>query len=159
MQQMSGNTPGMSLPLCPNNHINQPETKNETETTAPPVENKNDPLPTPVSVLELSTALSSHPNRAFVLGLCNIFRYGARIGFWGQRSARFSKNLPTAFEKPDVVSANLAKEVLLGRTAGPFNTPPFPNFQVSPIGLYPKRIRPSFAQFFICPTLSLVQAA
>jgi hypothetical protein len=34
----------------------QPETKNETEsvTTAPPVESENDPLPTPVSVPELS---------------------------------------------------------------------------------------------------------
>ncbi len=141
--------------------LNQLAMKNETqnEITARPNVNDNDSLPTPVSVPKLQTALFSHPNRAFVSGLCNIFRYGAHIGFQGQRSARFSKNLPTAFEKPHVVSANLAKEVSLGRTAGPFDTPPFQNFQVSPIGLVPKKNSNKFAQFFICLTPNLVQAA
>ena len=31
------------------------------------------------------------------------------------------------------------KEVALGRVAGPLPTPLFPNFQVSPIGLVPKK--------------------
>ena len=118
------------------------------EMTAPPAAKKTNPLPTPVSVHELETALSSHPNRTFVLGLCNIFKYGAHIGFQGTRSARFSKNLPTAFNQPDIVSSNLAKEVSLGRTAGPFDTPPFPNFQISPIGLVPKKNSNKFRTIF-----------
>jgi hypothetical protein len=39
----------------------QPETKNETETTAPPVESENDPLSTTVSVLELHFACKVAP--------------------------------------------------------------------------------------------------
>ena len=45
--------------------------------------------------------------------------------------------MPTVFENPDAILANLAKEVSLGRTAGLFDTPSFSNFQVSPIGLVP----------------------
>ena len=52
----------------------------------------DNPLPTSVSVENLEAALSSHPNQNFVLELCNIFKYGAHIGFHGKRSARFSKN-------------------------------------------------------------------
>ena len=37
------------------------------------------------------------------------------------------------------MKANLDKEVSLSRVAGPFSTLPFPNFQVSPIALVPKK--------------------
>ena len=49
----------------------------------------------------------------------------------------------------DIVSSNLAKEVLLGHTAGPFDTPPFPNFQVSPIGLVPRKNSNKFCTIFL----------
>ena len=101
-------------------------------------ENKNDPLPTPVLVHKLEAALSNHPNTTCVSELCNIFRHGAHIGFHEIYQQRLS----------DVVSANLAKEVLLGHTAGPFDTPPFPNFQVSPIGLVPKKNSNKFRSIF-----------
>ena len=97
------------------------KTKIQNETAHPPDPKKINPLPTSVSVENLEAALSSHPNQNFVLQLRNIFKYGEQIGFYGKRSARFSKNLPTAFENPDVILANLAKEVSLGRTAGPFD--------------------------------------
>ena len=80
--------------------------------------------------------------------LCNIFKYGAHIGFHGKLSSWFSKNLQTAFEDPDLISANLAEEVSLGRTAGPFDTPPFSNFQVLPIGLVPKKNSGKFRTIF-----------
>ncbi len=123
--------------------------------SAPPngITNPQDPnttnsLPTPISVHNLEAALSEHPDKNFVSNLCNIFRYGVHIGFHGQRAPRFSKNLPTAFVNPDIVSANLATEVSLGRTAGPFDTPPFQNFQVSPIGLVPKKDSNKFRTVF-----------
>ena len=56
--------------------------------------------------------------------------------------------VPTAFENPDIISANLAKEVSLDRTAGPFDTPPFSNLQVSPIGLVPKKNSGKFRTIF-----------
>ena len=124
------------------------KTKPRKGTIDHPEPNKINLLPTPVSVENLETALSSHPKQNFVLELCNIFKYGAHIGFQGKRSARFSKNLPTAFENPDIISANLAKEVSLGRTAGPFDTPPFSNLQVSPIGLVPKKNSGKFRTIF-----------
>ena len=66
-------------------------------------------------------------------------REGARIGCSALRSPRFLNNLTTAFLNPEVVSANLNEEVSKRRTVGPFPTPPFKNFQVSPIGLVPKK--------------------
>ena len=97
------------------------------------------PLPTPINVPSLVKALHVHPNQEFVSDLRNNLTNGARIGFTGSRTKRFAKNLPTAFEHPEIVSENLANEVRLGRTAGPFDIPPFKNFQVSPIGLVPKK--------------------
>jgi len=35
----------------------------------------------------------------------------------GPRAPRFSRNLPTALDQPNVVTANLMKEVSLGRVA------------------------------------------
>ena len=40
------------------------------------------------------------------------------------------------------------KEVALGRVAGPLPTPPFPNFQVSPIGQVPKNQSDKFRTIF-----------
>lgn len=105
-------------------------------------------LPTPVNVDSLERVLVDHPDRLFVLRLCNSLRYGADIGYKGPRVPRFSRNLPTALDQPNVVTANLMKEVALGRVAGPFPTPPFPNFQVSPIGLVPKKHSTKFRTIF-----------
>ena len=77
-------------------------------------------LPTPINVNRLEIALAGHPNRVFVSNLLQTFRLGANISFFGRRSPRFSRNLPTALAQPDIVKANLDKEVPLGRVAGPF---------------------------------------
>jgi len=41
-------------------------------------------------------------------------------------------------QHPDVVSANLQKEVNLGWVAGPYPAPPLANFQCHPVGVIPK---------------------
>jgi hypothetical protein len=92
--------------------------------------------------------LLGHPNQSFVNKLCSELTEGARIGYSGPRSPRFSNNLPTAFENPTIISNNLAEEVKKGRTAGPFASPPFKNFQVSPIGLVPKKHSEKFRTIF-----------
>ena len=83
--------------------------------------------------------LSNHPERDFINNLSSEPREGARIWYSGPRSPRFSNNLPNAYLNPEVLTANLNDEVSKGRTMGPFSTPPFPNFQLSPIGLVPKK--------------------
>ena len=46
------------------------------------------------------------------------------------------------------MSENIANEVKLGRIAGPFKEPPFENFQVSPLGLIPKKHSEKFRTIF-----------
>ena len=92
--------------------------------------------------------LSGYPDSSFVYELRNIFRQDARMGFQGQRTHRFSINLPTAFSNPTIVSSNLSKEVSLGRMAGPFDTPTSQNFQILPIGLVPKKNSDKFRTIF-----------
>ena len=54
----------------------------------------------------------------------------------------------SANKNPETIQTNLAKEEELGRTVGPFDKPPFPNFQVSPIGLVPKKQPGQFRTIF-----------
>lgn len=105
-------------------------------------------LPTPIVISKLEETLAEYPDTQFVSQLCNNLRHGARIGFQGHRTPRFSKNLPTALAQPDIVTSNLAREISLGRIAGPFDSPPFPAFQVSPIGLVPKKNSNKFRTIF-----------
>ena len=109
-------------------------------------------LVTPVNVLNLQSALSNHSNMEFVNKLCLELREGTRIGYSGPRRFRFSKKLPTASLNPEVVTANLAEEVAKDLTAGRFSSPPFENFQVSPICLVPKNIETNFGLYSICPS-------
>jgi len=83
-----------------------------------------------------------------VARLCSYLKTGADIGYTGPRIARFSNNLPTALAQPEIGTENLTKEVALGRVGGPFSTPPFPNLQVSPIGLVPKKHSNKFRTIF-----------
>ena len=52
---------------------------------------------------------------------------------------RDSGCLTSASTHPSIVKEKLAKEISLGRIAGPFRNRPFVNLQCSPIGLVPKR--------------------
>ena len=40
---------------------------------------------------------------------------------------------------PEVVRKKILKEVREGRVAGPFASPPFVNFRISPLGIVPKK--------------------
>lgn len=67
------------------------------------------------------------------------FSKGFSLCFDGLRVPRDSGGLASAAERPQVVKEKLAKEISLGRIAGPFHKRPFINLQCSPIGLVPKR--------------------
>lgn len=51
------------------------------------------------------------------------------------------KNFISANQNPDIVRQKLEKELSEDRIAGPFHTPPFKNFRVSPIGLVEKKTK------------------
>ena len=94
---------------------------------------------TPVDEHKLALELASHPDRSFVYNLVNALRYGTRIGYLGPQKNRVSRNLISASQHPEVITANLNKEIQLGRVAGPFSSSPLPNFQCHPIGIVPNK--------------------
>ena len=150
-QVVEGITPGSGAPSPPNLISSHPYGLGipTVSTIAPATATSNfGGVVTPVNVFNLHRALHNHPNREFVNKLCLELMEGARIGYSGPRQFRFSRNLPTASLNPEVVTSNLADEVAKGRTAGPFPSPPFENFQVSPIGLVPKKHSDKFRTIF-----------
>ena len=84
---------------------------------------------TPVNVDWLDQALSSHPDKQFVEKLCRELREGARIGYTGPENLG---TYPVQTKILRLFRLIFLKEVELGRTVGPSDKRPFPNFQVSP---------------------------
>ena len=128
-----------AVSLLPNNSI-------DNRSNLIPLDNNN--VVTPIHVDALEDALHGYPDPSFVLKLCSDLRFGARLGYDGPCKSKFSKNLKSAIDNPTIVSNNLAKEVALGHTAGPFTNPPFANLQVSPIGIVPKKHSDKFRTIF-----------
>ena len=94
---------------------------------------------TPIDLSQLALYLHDHPDRASVDAVLTGLSQGFTIGFQGPRVSKEYPNLISAGQNPHIVSTNLLKESQLGHTAGPFVSPPFPNFQVCPIGVVPKK--------------------
>ena len=103
---------------------------------------------TPIDVTRLKKELQDFPDQLLVSHLCQELQEGTRIGYTGPRKPRLSENLPSAYKNAAVVSETLAKEIALGRVAGPFSNPPFSNLQVSPIGVIPKKHSDTFRLIF-----------
>ena len=102
-------------------------------------QNQRPTVSTPLNVDNLVMKLVNHPDCSFVHNLVNALRYGACIGYLDPKQTRVSHNLLFASQHPEVVSANLNKEMQLGRVAGPVPSPPLPDFQCHPIGVVPKK--------------------
>ncbi len=80
--------------------------------------------------------LSQYPDRAAARRLLDGFTNGFSLGFQGPRVARGSKCLSSAAQQPLIVLEKLQKEIVLGRVAGPFNSPPLPNLQSIFVSLF-----------------------
>ena len=66
------------------------------------------------------------------------FKKGFPLFSVGQSIHYESPNLLSARGQPQVADQKVAKELDAHRLAGPFETPPFPVFRVSPLGIVPK---------------------
>ena len=72
-------------------------------------------------------------------GIC----HGFKLGFCpSQKLKSAKKNKPSADLHASVIDEYLANEVSLGRVAGPFDSPLFPNLQISSFGVIPKKGQP-----------------
>ena len=98
----------------------------------------NHALPTPVQIEKLRPLLCGY-DAELTSNLCDGFTFGFPLHFKGDRISFFATNLISAQQNPEIVSAKISKELAAGRLAGPFDSPPFPNFRVSPLGVVPKK--------------------
>ena len=73
----------------------------------------------------------------------------AVLGYTGPQFAHLVKNLPTAYQQPDVIDVTLQRECEAGRILGPFTSQPLPNFRISGLDLIPRRLADNIP--FICP--------
>ena len=94
---------------------------------------------TPVNVITLEEELTGYPDLNIVNYLLSGFKQGFRIGCEGLDFPLITKNLPSARDNPDQVTAAITKELERGHTAGSFIHPPFENFRCSPLGAVPKK--------------------
>ena len=92
---------------------------------------RNHALPTPVQIEKLRPLLCVYV-AALTSILCDGFTFGFPLHFKGDRISFFSTNLISAQQNPEIVSAKISKELAAGRLAGHFDSPPFPNFRMSP---------------------------
>lgn len=93
---------------------------------------------TPLNITELIKALKLYPARA-AKELVSGLSHGFSLQFEGPRMYRDSPNLLSAKQFPEVLHTKIIKEIQAGRVAGPFLSIPFPNLQISPVGLVPKK--------------------
>ncbi|XP_069133139.1 uncharacterized protein [Argopecten irradians] len=98
----------------------------------------NSNLPTPINVPTFLESLTGYSDNEFHF-LRVGFTEGFSLQYQGPREYRFSKNLKSALDNIAVLKQKIECELSLGRVQGPFELPPFPNLQISPLGLVPKR--------------------
>ncbi|XP_074539253.1 uncharacterized protein LOC141800545 [Halichoeres trimaculatus] len=91
---------------------------------------------TPLNVQALAAELLNHPDSSFTNHLLTGLSQGFRVGVVALPDINFvSKNLQSATNEPDIVTQLLGKELNKGYLIGPFDSPPFPVFRTSPIGV------------------------
>ena len=94
---------------------------------------------TPIDVINLSIELYSHPDRVFVENLISSFNAGFSIGYSGPEFSNIAHNLQSASTNIPAIFNCVLEELKQHRMAGPFESPPLPNFRTSPIGVVPKK--------------------
>ena len=95
---------------------------------------------TPVNVKCLACWLDGYDHEKSKY-LLKGFEFGFKIPYTGKRVFRQSRNLKSALDNLDILKQKICFEVQNGRAAGPFSLDnlPFPNLQISPLGLVPKQ--------------------
>lgn len=86
----------------------------------------------------MSQQLEDYPNKISAGELLEGFSEGFKLKYQGPREATEANNLKSALQAPEVLKEKIAKEILLGRVAGPFLQRPLKNLRISPLGLVPK---------------------
>ena len=94
------------------------------------------PKISPVNVTQLQRELSKHPDRDFVNYLLDGFTFGFDTGLAHLPELSFEcDNLLSAKRQPESTTELIQTELDRGYIMGPYASPPFPTYRVSPIGI------------------------
>ena len=124
-------TPSSSVPSGPIHKTQEPLTQSQWQPQ------------TPIKYGRLAHYLRGY-NTQISHRLVTGFKYGFRIHHYASVSHDLDKNLKTATKLPDIVDKKIQKELSSGRILGPFRTPPFTDFVISPLGLREKKVKGEF---------------
>jgi len=98
---------------------------------------------TPLRLVQWESLLASHPDRDYVNYILRGIKEGFRIGFKASGSvSSVRKNMHSAMENPQVVSAYIAEERERGVLLGPFEKAEVPEVHLNRFGVIPKSGQP-----------------
>ena len=93
-------------------------------------------LPTPVNHHNLRIMLKGYSDIDYVV---SGFHNGFQLHYQGPNQSFQLSNSTSAHQHSKFLISYIARELQLGRIAGPFSSPPLDNFIVSPIAVVPKK--------------------
>lgn len=132
-----GNTPANTAPDPGALALNCSIQKTNKDKQRPSKASNNLEIETSIKVAPFFQYLQGYkPN--FIKFLTEGFTFGFKIPYTGQRTFRLSKNLSSIHGNEQILYQRIDQELRANRIASPFTQPPFPNIQVSPLGLVPK---------------------
>ena len=94
---------------------------------------------TPLRHVQFERELAGHPDKAWVSKVLTAIKIGVRIGHTDPRHYTHARNLSSAFQHPEVIDQELAKERDVGRILGPFTTTLIYPLHCSGFGAIPKK--------------------
>ncbi|CAC5394076.1 unnamed protein product [Mytilus coruscus] len=112
---------------------------NQSGNTRWPIGKMNSNSNTPVKVDRLGYWLKGYNTKMYNY-LVKGFKYGFDVGFRGSVHHNTVDNLLSAKSKPDIVRQKIQIEISVNRFVGPFDSKPFTEMQLSPLGLAEKKL-------------------
>lgn len=88
--------------------------------------------------------LCLYSSRQMAVLLYKGFSHGFRLPSYSGYGCVIVENLPSVEVHSDIIKEKIQKEIQEGKIAGPFTSPPFQNFRISPLGIIPKKEPNSF---------------
>ena len=94
---------------------------------------------TPLQSSTFEQELRNHPNKAWISWLLSGIDNGVSTGYNGPRFPHTARKLASALKHPDIIDAELSKEIAAGRILCPFSERPLSNLRTSGLGAVPKK--------------------
>ena len=93
----------------------------------------------PLRTSTFEQELRNHPNKAWISWLLSGIDNGVSTGYNGPRFPHTARKLASALKHPDIIDAELSKEIAAGRILGPFSECPLSNLRTSGLGAVPMK--------------------